>query len=415
MKKITIVGQENLFHSIGGSAAVFFDLCDFLSNEYKINAICYPSEIHTNVDEIPYLIRMRQGNEEFCKNVNIINLRASYSDATFSKAINQFLKDNTADLIIFFFPNLMEKGKLEYIFDDIPKILMFHFRPDAYRKANRIEKYYKNTISQVLFPSYYDLLPKFIKAHPVVAIPNYITAPAEQKSIDYTLERRKIVYLSRVDCMKGLEFLLKSFALIAKKYPKWQIDIWGQSEPLDYVIKLEKLAKRLGISNQIHFKGLSKTPLKTLLDYDFGVFPSIFEGMSLGLLEMQSVGLACVGLKGSSGVNEQIIDSENGFLAEYNHKDFAQKIELLIQNPALREELGKNAVLSSKAYDKSKIQQTWSKLIKDILNGKSPNVSFEYPNKNNKYKLFSLRWENKKQRFRKTFYKIMNKILPSKY
>lgn len=415
MKKITIVGQENVFDTIGGSISVFFDLCDFLSSEYEINAICYPDEVDVKVDEIPYLIRVRQNNEKFCKNVHIINLHAKYSNLSFSDATNQFLKDNKTDLIIFFFPYLMKKTKLEKMFENIPKILMFHSRPDAYRKIRKIKKYYKNTISQILFPSYYDFLPGFIKAHPVVAIPNYITAPAGQKSIDYTLERRKIVYLSRVDCMKGLEFLLKSFALIAKKYPKWQIDIWGQSEPLDYVIKLEKLAKRLGILEQIHFKGLSKTPLKTLLDYDFGVFPSIFEGMSLGLLEMQSVGLACVGLKGSSGVNEQIIDSKNGFLAEYNHKDFAQKIELLIQNPALREELGKNAVLSSKAYDKSKIQQTWSKLIKDILNGKSPNVSFEYPNKNNKYKLFSLRWENKKQRFRKTFYKIMNKILPSKY
>ena len=126
-----------------------------------------------------------------------------------------------------------------------------------------------------------------------------------------------------------------------------------------------------------------------MLKYDFCVFPSYFEGQSIGLIEALSVGLPAVGLKGCTGVNEQIIDKVNGFLTDFNEKKYAEKIELLIKDKELRRQMSTNAIDSCRKYDKSRIWQMWRELIENIFSGNWP-----YPQLGAikaKYKIFSLK------------------------
>jgi glycosyltransferase involved in cell wall biosynthesis len=67
-----------------------------------------------------------------------------------------------------------------------------------------------------------------------------IQAPAQKE------ESKSIIYLSRVDIWKGHEFLIKSFAKIAPKYPDWKLNIYGQFDPKRYKKTLEKYVKLLG-------------------------------------------------------------------------------------------------------------------------------------------------------------------------
>ena len=247
---------------------------------------------------------------------------------------------------------------------------------------------YVNTVSQILFPSYYNLLPDFIKSSPVVCIPN--PTKTEREFVNIKLEQKKIIYLSRIDCWKGHEFLINSFSRISKKYPNWSIDIYGQSQPPQLELKLKKLVCSLKLENQIHFCGITKTPYKTYLKYDFCVFPSYFEGFPNGLSEALSVGLPAIGLKCASGVNELIIDNVNGFLTDESYDDFAKKIEKLILDRKLRQEFSKNAISLMSKYDLKTIKETWINLISNILCNKEIKNKIEPDASNCIYKIFSI-------------------------
>ena len=360
-KKIFVITQPDVVNTIGGAITVFINFCNLLANNnYEIYGICYsPNQGYP---------------QQLNNNIKFINLKQCYDeDLSFSDAINKLAKDNRPDLFVFFFHYLYIDAQLSAEFDNIPRLLMFHSRPDFYFNIisgshSALKKVYKNTTTQVLFENYKTLLPDFIRCNNVISIPNI--APSVTKVINTSHEHKKIIYLSRIDNCKGLEFLIHSFKLIANKYPDWSIDIYGQSQPAEYVNSLIKLTQCLKLDKQIKFMGTTTKPIDTFLQYDFCVFPSYFEGFPMGLIEAQSVGLPCVGLEKCSGVNELIINGYNGFLVKENFRDFAKKIEQLITDKNLRKQFSKNTLETTKKFNPKNVNQLWLDTIRAILKQK---------------------------------------------
>jgi glycosyltransferase involved in cell wall biosynthesis len=114
----------------------------------------------------------------------------------------------------------------------------------------------------------------------------------------------------------------------------------------------------------------------TLKKYDFAVFPSYFEGFPIGLLEMQSAGLPCVGLEGCSGVNELIIDKYNGFLVPKSSREFARKIEKLIKDPDMRKRFSANAYKEARKYNFDVVSQKWLNVVQDIVYNKHNSTKY---------------------------------------
>ena len=212
------------------------------------------------------------------------------------------------------------------------------------------------------------MVKKYFKGD-IVTIPNEVNMVEVQREQDK--EFKNIIYLSRVDVWKGHEFLINSFSKIAKKYPDWKLNIFGQFDPKRLRKRLEKQIKTLHLENQVILNGATKEAFKEFSRADFCVFPSYFEGFGLGLAEALSTGLPAIGLKGASGVNELIKDNENGFLTEKNENDFAEKIEFLINNPEKRYEMGLNAKQSVKKYSKEIIAHKWLNVIEKVLNNEN--------------------------------------------
>jgi glycosyltransferase involved in cell wall biosynthesis len=80
-----------------------------------------------------------------------------------------------------------------------------------------------------------------------------------------------------------------------------------------------------------------------------------------------SVGLPCVGLKTTPAVNELIVDGYNGFLADNNEYDFAQKLKRLMDDPQLRATLGRNGHEFVKQFEPKKIWDQWENLIVETV------------------------------------------------
>ena len=251
--------------------------------------------------------------------------------------------------------------------------LMFHSRPDYYfeyirHSEKHLKRIYRNAVSQVLMDSFKPLLPGFIKKGRVVIIPNYVKET--DLTVDYSLQKNKCVYFSRIDRWKGVELLIDSFSLLAADFPQWSIDIYGEAESDQFLDGLKERAARNGVKERINFMGVSSNPYNTLVNYDFCVFPSVFEGFSLGLVESMAVGLPCIGRLSCSGTNEIIIDGVNGLLCGDNPQEYANGMRLLMTDSQERARMGKNAKTYVSQFSLPLFEQRWLGLAEELIHNK---------------------------------------------
>ena len=342
---------------VGGAISVFFSMCDtFIQAGHIVICACEA-----------------EGNRR-PKPLND-NARFYCIQEDYSKSVNEIVACENPDIIIFYFIDFYINAKLGPSFDNIPRILMFHSRPDVYLSRSftrELRKVYKNTTSQVLCDSYRQLLPTYIRNGSVVTIPNAVSIPS--KVTNLSVEHKKIIYFSRIDQWKGCEQLINSFALIAGKYPEWTVDVYGQCQNPDYHKKLIKQIELYGIQKQFHLCGLSENKETVFFDYDFCVFPSFFEGFSVGLAETLSYGLPCIGFKCSSGINEIIVDGANGILCDFTNESLSEAMERLILDKELRIRMGFQARISVEPYAKSTIENMWLDLIRNVAHKTENNL-----------------------------------------
>lgn len=345
-KKILVVILNDVIDTVGGAITSFNNFTNMLiNNDYDVCA-CFSKKKSNYI----------KGERE--NGLRLYNLKNIH----FEKVVN----DENPDLMIFYYPRDVLKTLQKETFKDIPKILMNHTRPDFYVEYELIKDKLKDfNCVQVLFNSFEPMVRKYFKGN-IVTIPNEVNIVELERNKEE--EFKNIIYLSRVDIWKGHEFLINSFAKIAKKYPDWKLNIFGQFDPNRLKKRLEKQIKKLELENQVILNGATNEPFKEFERADFCVFPSYFEGFGLGLAEALSTGLPAIGLKGASGVNELIQDNENGFLVEENEEEFAQRIEYLINNPKKRYEMGLKSKQSIKKYSKEIIKNKWLNVIEKVLN-----------------------------------------------
>lgn len=354
-KRVLIVTQEAALNHIGGAITMYYSFSCLISKHFNCRGVCYSTNIS---------IKENQG----LLNLFYVNKKNSYSES-----LNCFIDDYKPDLIVFFFSYLLSSADFSNRSDikRIPKILMFHSRPDFYfafgdgAEESLKLQYDENTYSQVLFPEYYDLLPQFIKSNKVFSVSNFIDLPKYQ--VDLSITKKKIVFLSRIDCLKGLEFLIDSAEFFLKNND-WSLDIYGEPSDIKYLNLLEERVNKKKLQDRVKFCGCVNNSFETLLKYDIYVTASVIEGQSVALMEAMSVGLPCIGLKSCSGVNLQIVNGVTGILSENSPEKLSQCVSRLIFNKDERIYLGKNAREYSKKFSKEVIETKWLNAISSILN-----------------------------------------------
>ena len=366
-KTILVVTQPEVTHKVGGAISMFVFLTNLLAESgYEVCGVCNSTTEHRPAGLHP--------------GVSFYNLfSVDHSTEGFAPKMQNLIREKKPSCIIFFFHYLYIQAELGREFDAIPRILTFHSRPDFYfafvpHSERKLRALYRNTTAQILFDSYKSLLPRFIRKGPVCTIPNPVLPVSQSHDTEHV--SRKVVFLSRIDRCKGLDLLIPAFAAAIKIHQDWNLDIWGEFETEELRQEYMKLVVSREAENHIHFKGVTSKPLQTLCEYDFCVFPSRFEGFSVGLAESLSVGLPCVGLKKCSGVNEMIIDGYNGLLSEDSVEDMTEKIVRLMESDDLRSDLSQGALAICERYHVSHIQWQWRNLVEHVVQPVKPDKLF---------------------------------------
>lgn len=108
---------------------------------------------------------------------------------------------------------------------------------------------------------------------------------------EYDLENAFVVgHVGRFDTQKNHSFLLKIFSEIKKQKENAVLLLVGDGT---LRAQTEEQAKQMGISDSIRFMGVRNDVPDLMHIMDVFLFPSLFEGLGIALIEAQTCGLPC--------------------------------------------------------------------------------------------------------------------------
>lgn len=170
-----------------------------------------------------------------------------------------------------------------------------------------------------------------------------------RKSIGIPANAYFLLSVGELNKNKNHEVIIRSLAKLNDVSIHYAIA--GIGELYDY---LKNLANELGLSERVHLLGYRSDVADLYKAADVCVFPSIREGLGLAAIEGMASGLPLI-CSDNRGTRDYATDGENAIVCKYNDIDkFANALETLLQNDALRTKLGKSGAEKAKMYDYKK-------------------------------------------------------------
>ena len=188
----------------------------------------------------------------------------------------------------------------------------------------------------------------------IVIAPNWsspcILSEPEPPESKMRLERGsdiRFIFLARIDPIKGLDILLRAFAMVEKSFPNARLIIGGDGPDRLRMIRLSNI---LGIRN-VEFRGwiaLDKRE-SVLAESDILVLPSRYlnglsEAWGLVLNEAMASGKPVISTFAAGGAYDLIIEGETGFIVEpENVESLREAMERFCKEPERIARMGEKA------------------------------------------------------------------------
>lgn len=158
-------------------------------------------------------------------------------------------------------------------------------------------------------------------------LPNFVkTSLVVKNNLMPNLASFKLLFLSRIEEKKGIEFLFRALQNLNLNY---QLTIAGTGQLL-YIEKLKSLAESLNIQNNINWIGQVDTDDKfdVLNQHHLLILPSYNENFANVIIESLSVGTAVL-ITPNVGLSDFVVNYNLGWLCTQNPEDIKNKIEYI--------------------------------------------------------------------------------------
>jgi D-inositol-3-phosphate glycosyltransferase len=182
-----------------------------------------------------------------------------------------------------------------------------------------------------------------------------------------------ILFVGRMDPVKGLDLLLRAVALLAHR-PTLKLVVVGGSGTEDEMKRSQALVARLGIEGQVDFRGsVAQEELPSFYQAaDVCVVPSHYESFGLVAIEAFACGTPVIGSM-VGGLPTVIRDGENGLLVPWRQpSEFAERIDLILGDQTLRESLSENARPSVMKYGWDAVAARITSVYDDVTLARQP-------------------------------------------
>ena len=181
-----------------------------------------------------------------------------------------------------------EEGVIRRIYIKIMRRLIINNSTNLLACSNMAGKYLFG--EQLIKTDKYTLLPNLVNYEPII---NIDISKVDRLKKEYDLENADIVigHIGTFKKAKNQKFILNIVAKLKDMNKKVKLLLVGSGSMEN---ELREITKALNIENEVIFTGI-RDDIDTILNsIDVFVFPSIYEGLGLVLIEAQAAGLPCV-------------------------------------------------------------------------------------------------------------------------
>ena len=177
----------------------------------------------------------------------------------------------------------------------------------------------------------------------------------------YNLPEKYILYIGTMQPRKNIPMLIGAFAEIKKSIPEIRLVLAGNINAHNFDGRIEKEIKRLNLSNEVIFPGFVEEKDKSALFQlaEVFVFPSLYEGFGIPILEAMSMKLPV--LSSNIPVHIEIAEEASLYFDPLRLDDFSEKLYNSLTDQNLRE---KSIYLG---YQRAMLF-SWEKSAEKVLN-----------------------------------------------
>ncbi len=173
-----------------------------------------------------------------------------------------------------------------------------------------------------------------------------------------------LLAVSDIYIQKNYHTLLRSHALLVKKFPDLKLFIVGREIDANYARELRQLTRDLNLEMNVVFKGHVETGelyglYRTCRLF---VFPSLIETFGNPLLEAMAVGapIAC----SNEAAMPEVLGDTGVMFDPRDHRDMAAQIERLLSDEKLGGELGEKAARRARSFQWRNTAEQTSAVLK---------------------------------------------------
>jgi D-inositol-3-phosphate glycosyltransferase len=206
-----------------------------------------------------------------------------------------------------------------------------------------------------------------------------ISADEAKEYIGVPLEKRMILFVGRIETLKGIDTLLRAASALKEEGLFCEEDaclaiIGGEADVSPEKLSVEmarltQLSEELGLEGIVRFLGRRE---QDTLPYYYSaaevvVVPSHYESFGLVALEAMACGSPVVASE-TGGLAFLIKDGETGFHVPAGDVDaLKSRLETILMDDVLRDRLGRQAAAYAKGYDWSQISDKILDLYSSLL------------------------------------------------
>lgn len=188
-----------------------------------------------------------------------------------------------------------------------------------------------------------------------------------QVSYPYLKDKKIILFVGRLRWIKGLDILLKAYAMIAGEWPDVHLLIAGNDER-GYSKKVKRWVKQAGMNQRVTFTGIlnNQEKLVAYAGSDIFVLPSYSENFGMVAVEAMACGLPVI-ISNKVGISKEVEQNKAGIVIDTNAPDLYRAIKILLENHDLREEIKVNAgKLVEENYDIDKAAEKMIRVYEEL-------------------------------------------------
>lgn len=359
---------KRLASAVGGAERVFCTVCSELVNRgHEVTALTYDPP-----DEQPFYSldpRVRRINLDIGDPSQPAGL---IETLVRMRALRRVINAEQPDVAVGFMHSMFVPLAFALAGTGVPAVGSEHIVPEHYQ--TRRLQYLLLMLASPFLDKLSVLSQAILSKYPVVVrkrmveMPNPVEAATRLANVGGTNESFTILSVGRLEAQKDHATLLRSFALIAHRFPHWRLKIVGEG-----VLRsdLARLIETLDLQAKVNMPGVTSAIVDEYMAAEIFVISSRYEAFGLVTAEAMSHGLPVVGFADCPGTNELIDAGKTGLLVAPGSdrvSALASALSQLMADPSLRKSLGKAGREAIKTrFSLEQVCDQWESLLHSTI------------------------------------------------